>query len=382
MSVSLRGMTWSHPRGYDPMVACSALWKQKTGVSIEWEKRSLQDFESFPVEELARAYDLIVIDHPHVGQITAEKCLAPLDVPGREAEREALASGSVGRSYPSYTWQGRQWAFPIDAATQVQAWRPDLIEAAPTIWTEVLALAEQGRVLLPLRPPHSLMCLYTLAADLGRLCVVDGSADLVDADTGETAFEMLREIAALVDPACLTMDPIAVFERMADSASRIACAPLIYGYVPYAVPGFRPHRLAFADMPVASGNGPVGSALGGTGIAVSAFSAAQEAAIDFAYWIASGDVQRGPYAAAGGQPGHAAAWEDDAVNAATGDFYRDTRATLEGAWVRPRHDGYMAFQQQASDRINQGLAGRQDARRVVADINRLFRESFAPATAG
>jgi multiple sugar transport system substrate-binding protein len=375
-------MTWSHPRGYDPMVACSALWKQKTGVSIEWEKRSLQDFESFPVEELARAYDLIVIDHPHVGQITAEKCLAPLDVPGREAEREALASGSVGRSYPSYTWQGRQWAFPIDAATQVQAWRPDLIEAAPTIWTEVLALAEQGRVLLPLRPPHSLMCLYTLAADLGRLCVVDGSADLVDADTGETAFEMLREIAALVDPACLTMDPIAVFERMADSASRIACAPLIYGYVPYAVPGFRPHRLAFADMPVASGNGPVGSALGGTGIAVSAFSAAQEAAIDFAYWIASGDVQRGPYAAAGGQPGHAAAWEDDAVNAATGDFYRDTRATLEGAWVRPRHDGYMAFQEQASDRINEGLAGRQDARRVVADINRLFRESFAPATAG
>jgi hypothetical protein len=24
--VSLKGMTWSHPRGYDPMVACSAQW--------------------------------------------------------------------------------------------------------------------------------------------------------------------------------------------------------------------------------------------------------------------------------------------------------------------------------------------------------------------
>lgn len=80
---ALKGMTWSHPRGYDPMVACSALWNEKTGVSIEWDKRSLQGFESFPVEELARAYDLIVIDHPHVGQITAEGCLAPLDVPGR-----------------------------------------------------------------------------------------------------------------------------------------------------------------------------------------------------------------------------------------------------------------------------------------------------------
>ncbi|TIP82858.1 MAG: carbohydrate ABC transporter substrate-binding protein, partial [Mesorhizobium sp.] len=60
--VTLKGMTWSHPRGYNPMVACSALWKQRTGVAVEWDKRSLQDFESFPVEELARAYDLIVID--------------------------------------------------------------------------------------------------------------------------------------------------------------------------------------------------------------------------------------------------------------------------------------------------------------------------------
>jgi len=117
-------MTWSHPRGHDPLVACSALWREKTGVAIQWDERSLQDFESFPIQELARRYDLIVIDHPHVGQITAERCLAPLDVAGREAERNALASGSVGESYPSYNWQGGQWAFPIDAATQVQAWRP------------------------------------------------------------------------------------------------------------------------------------------------------------------------------------------------------------------------------------------------------------------
>lgn len=379
---SLKGMTWNHPRGYDPMVTCSRLWMEMTGVSIEWEKRSLQDFESFPVEELARAYDLIVIDHPHVGQITAEKCLTPLDVPGREAEREALAKASIGRSYPSYTWQGRQWAFPIDAAAQVQAWRPDLIDAAPKIWTEVLELAQQGRVLLPLRPPHSLMCFFTLAADLGRPCAVEGPGDLVDPEVGETVIEMLREMAALVDPECLTMDPIAVFEKMAEAGSRIACAPLIYGYVPYAAAGFRPNRLFFSDMPTVGGNGPVGSALGGTGIAVPAFSTASKEAIDFAYWIASGDVQRGPYAANGGQPGHAAAWEDEAVNAGTGDFYRATRATLEGAWVRPRHDGYMAFQQAASDRLNEGLAGRQDPRRVVADINCLFRESFAPAAAG
>ncbi len=247
-SIMLKGMTWSHPRGYDPMIACSAIWKEKTGVEIIWDKRSLQDFESYPVEDLARAYDLIVIDHPHVGQITGEGCLAPLDVVGREAERAAFAAESVGKSYSSYEWQGRQWAFPIDAATQVQAWRPDLLPAALATWGEVLDLARQGRVLLPLRAPHSLMTFFTLAGNLGTPCASDGSGDLIERQAGRVVFELIREMAALVDPVCLDMDPIAVSERMAAADSRIACAPLIYGYVNYAVPGFRPNRLAFADI--------------------------------------------------------------------------------------------------------------------------------------
>lgn len=367
-------MTWSHPRGYYPMVACSAIWRERTGVVIDWDQRSLQDFESYPVEELARAYDLIVIDHPHVGQITAEACLAPLDVPGREAEREALAAGSVGASYRSYAWEGRQWAFPIDAAAQVLAWRKDLLAAPPGSWDEVLDLARDGRVMLPLRPPHSLMVLYTLAGNLGRPCAVSGS-ELVDPGTGAQALELARALAATVDPACFDMDPIAVSEAMAGEGSRIACAPLIYGYVSYATGGFRERRLAFADIP--GEKAPRGSALGGTGIAVSAFSLARAAAIDFAYWVASAEVQRGPYARAGGQPGHAAAWEDPEVNAFSNDFYRDTRATLEAAWVRPRHDGYMAFQQAASDRINAALRSDEPAGEAIEDLNRLFAASFA-----
>jgi multiple sugar transport system substrate-binding protein len=378
VSITLKGMTWSHPRGYDPMIACSRLWQEHTGVTVEWEKRSLQDFETYPVEELAKAYDLIVIDHPHVGQITKEKCLAPLDIAGREAERNALAQASVGRSYPSYTWQGRQWAFPIDAATQVQAWRPDRAERVET-WSEMLALARQGRVILPMRPPHSLMCFYTLSANLGHPCRSDGAGELIDIDAGTEAFEHLRELTDLIDPACFLMDPIAVLEAMSDPASKAVCAPLIYGYVSYAMPGFRPSLVKFGDIPVAGQGGPAGSALGGTGIAVSAFSSAIDAAIDFAYFVASGEVQRGPYAAGGGQPGHAAAWNDDVVNAATSDFYRATRKTLETAWVRPRHDGYMAFQQAASDRINGGLLRKDAGRMVVEDLNRLFTESFAAA---
>jgi multiple sugar transport system substrate-binding protein len=367
----LRGMTWNHPRGHDPLVACSSLWHDRTGVSVDWDRRSLQDFEAFPVQQLARTYDLIVIDHPHVGQITAEQCLAPLDIDVREAERAALAAGSVGDSYLSYAWRGRQWAFPIDAAAQVMAWRPDLLPEPPRSWEAVLDLARQGRVLLPLRPPHSLMTFFTLAGNLGSPSAVSG-AMLVEPRSGVPALQLARALARLVDPACHAMDPIAVYERMADAGSDCACAPLIYGYVPYAVRGFRPRRLGFVDVP-----GTRGSALGGTGIAVSAFSGAPRQATDFAYWIASGEVQRGPYAAAGGQPGHAAAWEDPAVNAAANDFYRATRATLEASWVRPRHDGYMLFQQTASDHINAALLTDEPADAVVADLNRLFAASFA-----
>jgi multiple sugar transport system substrate-binding protein len=374
-AMKLKGMTWSHPRGYDPMVACSKLWKEQTGIDIEWEKRSLQDFESFPVEELAREYDLIVIDHPHVGQITAENCLAPLDVPGREAEQHALSAGSVGQSYPSYHWQGRQWAFPIDTATQVCAWRPDLLEGSPASWDGVVSLARAGRVLLPLRPPHSLMTFYTLCGNLRSPCAIVGQ--LIGFESGIRTFEMMREIAALIDPACFEMDPIAALERMGEAGSQIACSPLIYGYVNYAIKGFRPNLVAFADIPAAGDDGPAGSALGGTGIGVSAFSANHTAAIDFAYWIAGGEVQRGPYASAGGQPAHADAWEDETVNETTANFYAATRKTLEAAWVRPRHKGYMNFQEAASARLNAGLLQRHATRNVIDDLNELIRQSFA-----
>ena len=171
----------------------------------------------------------------------------------------------------------------------------------------------------------------------------------------------MREIAALVDPACFDMDPIAVSERMAEAGSpdRLRAADLWLCQL-CAWTASAPHRLAFADIPVAGAAGPVGSALGGTGIAVSAFSQAQ----------GCGDRLRllgrqrrrcsaAPMPPPAASPAMPPAWEDPAVNAATGDFYKNTRATLEGAWVRPRHDGYMAFQQAASDRLVSGLtAGR------------------------
>jgi multiple sugar transport system substrate-binding protein len=374
--VKLKGMTWSHPRGYDPMVACSALWQGKTGVEITWEKRSLQDFESFPVDELAAAYDLIVIDHPHVGQITRENCLLPLDDEEFQADIAEIAAGTVGRSYPSYNWQGRQWAFPIDAATQVQAYRPDRMSGPITDLEEIISLAADGKAILPMRPPHSLMTFYTLAAHLGFPCRVEGP-ELIANENGEVVLDWMARLISRMDSSCDQMDPIAVLDLMGQANCRYDVSPFIYGYVSYSVAEFRPARVAFADIPVIAGRAPDGTALGGTGIAVSAKTRAPDEAKAFARWISSGAVQAGPYAGSNGQPGHSDAWVSNVVNTRTLDFYRNTRATLEGAFVRPRHDGYMAFQQQASELITGGLRSGTRHTTLVDRLNQLFAQSLA-----
>src|SRR5690606_29918793 len=96
----------------------------------------------------------------------------------------------------------------------------------------------------------------------------------------------------------------------------------------------------------------------------------------YAYFVAGAEVQKGLYAKAGGQPGHGLAWEDGVVNQAVDGFYRDTRRTLEGGWLRPRHDGYMAFQEAAAQRLNAGLCAGEDAGTIVASLNALFKDSF------
>jgi len=372
---TLKGMTWRHPRGFDPMVATSRIWAEQTGITIEWEQRSLQDFESYPVEDLARKFDLIVIDHPHVGQIAEENCLAPLDRPERRAELDTLAEQSVGESFPSYNWQGRQWALPIDAASQVLAYRADALAEPVTDWADVIALARQAKVTLPMRSPHALMTFYTLAANLGTPCSSEKADELIGREAGTRVLGAMSELLDLIKPDCWDMDPIAALEMMASGERSEILLPLTYGYLSYATDGFRKHRIAFADIAAAGGKGPLGAALGGTGIAVSAFSKNVEAAIDYAFWVAGADVQKTIYAEAGGQPGNLAAWQDEVVNAPVHGFYRNTLATLDQSWLRPRYDGYMGYQKKGSEILETGLRGGKDHGQIIDEMNAAFAAS-------
>ncbi|MDO9396548.1 MAG: hypothetical protein Q7T71_08395, partial [Herbiconiux sp.] len=72
------------------------------------------------------------------------------------------------------------------------------------------------------------------------------------------------------------------------------------------------------------------------------------------------------------------AWTDDAVNAASHDFYRSTLATLEDSWVRPRYSGYIPFQSEGSAIVREVVAGSLAA---TAGLDAL-EEAFAASANG
>lgn len=373
-AIALKGMTWSDPRGYDPLIAATAEFEAANpGVTITWDKRSLQGFESTPVDELAAEYDLMIIDHPHVGAAARDGCLLALDASIPEEVLTAIANETVGKSYASYTIDGHQWALPVDAATQVQAYRPDLGGRAAT-WADVKEAALQGAVILPMRPPHCLMCVYTLAANIGHPCGSDRER-LLPGDVARTVFSQLKAVTDHIDPDCFKMDPIAAMDRLAED-STLRLAPLTYLYKGYANRGYRAHRLAFTDIPVLGSFGPVGSALGGTGLAVSSRTRQPDLCSRFVAWVAGADCQSGIYARANGQPGNAVAWGSAEVNEPVLNAYWNTRLTHEAAWLRPRHDGYMAFQQEGSEIVNAALTGETAIDEAIKALDATFAASF------
>jgi multiple sugar transport system substrate-binding protein len=374
----LSGITWNHTRGYLPLVAAAQRFTDADpDVEITWQSRSLRDFGDFPIERLAERFDLLVIDHPFVGYAAARPVLLPLDEGLPEGFLADQRANSVGASYASYEYGGHLWALPIDAATPIASWRPDLLTRAgtevPRTWEQVLALARRGLVAVPATPVDALMALYMLCLALGEEPFATRERT-VSAATGTIALEALRELVSLCDAACLRRNPIRTYEAMV-SGDEIAYCAFAYGYVNYARADYTERPLRFGGL-VELGNVRLRSTLGGTGLAISRGCRDQELAISFARYVASPAVQRGLYVAAGGQPGHRSAWTDATTNRLCNDFFADTVATIDEAWLRPRYDGYVSFQERAGDVVARFLAEGGDSADVIAMLDELYRESL------
>ena len=374
----LRGITWNHSRGYISVMATAQRFSEMNPqVDIQWDKRSLQEFADAPIQGLAEKYDLLVIDHPWAGFAAFSDVLLPLQdhIPAEYLEDQA--SYSVGHSHPSYIFDGNQCALAIDAATPVASYRPDLLERygldQPQTWQDLLALARQGRVIMPGIPIDTLMNFYMLCSTQGQVPFVDNEWAVSD-DLALQALDQLRELASLCPNEIFNWNPIAVYEALSRRDDFVYC-PFAYGYSNYSRQGYSDHVLVFDDMVDINGQGRCQTTLGGTGLAISTQCKALDVARDYAIFTASSIIQKTLFFENGGQPGHRQAWLDDEVNRRSNNYFKNTLPALDRAYLRPRFPGYLHFQDHGGAPIREYLMNGGSGQRVIDKLKQLFREA-------
>jgi len=376
--INLKGITWNHSRGLLPMVATAQRFSElNPNVNISWEKRSLQQFADFSIQELAERFDLLVIDHPWAGFAAKTKSIVPLDLYLSAAYLKDQEENSVGQSYESYFYDEHLWALPIDAATPVAASRPDLLAAKglqlPKSFEDLLALADQGLVAFAGIPIDVLMNLYTLCCSLDEDPCQDDE-QVVSVETGLKALKMYRQLAGKIDRANFDRNPIQVYEAMT-LTDEIAYCPFAYGYSNYSRKGYARKALHFHDMISLNGKTNLRSTLGGTGLAISSKCEALDTAAKYVEFVGSPNCQSTLFFQNGGQPGHLAAWQNEEVNQQSEQYFLNTLPALQRAFLRPRYHGSMYFQDHAGDVVRDYLMNGGDEMEVLTAMNKLYQQS-------
>lgn len=373
------GLTWDHPRGYNALAAAAArLNPQRDGLSLSWERQSLEGFEAHPIADLCARYDLVVLDHPHVGEAVATQCLQPLESLFSANEIASLARHTIGPCLSSYRYRGVHWALPLDAATQVMAYRADLLDApAPTTWDAVVELSKRVPVALSLAGPHAALTFQSIATAFGEPPAQRDPRAFVSDEIGRAVLDVMADLASRSPTLVWALNPIGMLGHMAQSRT-VALCPLIYGYVNYARPANATLApIVFANAPRQLVGGRPGSTLGGTGIGISKRCRLSTQLLDHLRWLLCDDAQTKFIPTHDGQPSRRSSWHDVAVNAQWNGFYEHTADTLEHAHVRPRFNGAIAFQTRCSQLIREGLSQRRPHRAMLEEIQRAYARAYA-----
>ena len=361
------------------MVAVSQRYEElHPHVKIHWEKRSLADFENQPVGELAKRYDMLVIDHPWTGFGAASGVLYPLEdlLPAEYLADQA--AHSTGASYRSYTMNGHQLALPVDGATPIALYRENLIGTAehplPTTWQELIALAKTGEVVVAAAPLYTLLDFFMMCATIAGGEETLYQEKIAPDEVAREALERQRELLTLCDPIAFEINPIQVHEILSSNQKKFTYCPFVFGYSNYCRPGYSTYQLKACNV-VRYGERMLKTTLGGTGLAISSKCEHLQETVDFCQYAASETIQKTIFFDAGGQPGYRTAWVEPAVNRRSNGFFADTLETMEQASMRPRYNGYMQLQDNGGTVLREYLMTGRDLTGTLERLNTLYRKS-------
>jgi multiple sugar transport system substrate-binding protein len=378
-TLQLRGITWNHSRALPPLVAASQRYEElHPQVRIQWDKRTLDEFGHASLADLAQRYDLLIVDHPMLGEVHRDGLLLDLKPHLRPENLTAMRGDALGPCFESYRYEDSLYALPIDAAAPASAYRPDLLEGIgkqpPATWDELIDLAGASIVCMPAFPADLFLNLLGMCAS--RNGMTASRNQFLDRAIATRCLEELRELASYMPEAVYSMNPIDIYETMS-SQNEFAYCPFAYTYSNYSRPGFAPHTLLFAS-PVSLREGiPLRTILGGTGIAISAHRQHTDVATEFCAYVAGSDCQTRLYGICGGQPASKTAWHDPLLNSISNSFFERTRSSIETAIVRPRYAGYIALQAAAGETIAAHFHGELSVGQVVDQIEDLYRCSLS-----
>jgi multiple sugar transport system substrate-binding protein len=375
--MKIKGITWNHPRGYQPLRAIAEKWSAGTGIDFQWDVRTLKEFGDMPVEMLVDLYDLIIIDHPYMGEAASKALLLPLEDYLPESFFAAQAAESVGFSYNSYEWNGQHYALPVDAAAQVAVIRNDLTDeigwqppASTSQLVTVAAKLPKGKFIAVPACPTDIWCVFLTLSVQHKGGEVFTKAG-IDEASGRYALEQLQQWRTFLHPDSFQMNPIQMMDRMT-TENEIVYSPFTFGYTNYARKTATGTRLVFMDAPRGV-NGNVSTVLGGAGIAVSSRSANRDVGMNFIRHVLDPEIQRTDYYIHGGQPAHLSAWTDAACNADCGGFFINTLYTLQHAYKRTGVPGFNKFQEAAADLIHKWVTQGMERITAMRHLNQLYQ---------
>lgn len=357
--VQLKGITWDHVRGYGGLSAVTRIIEKKlSDIHVQWDVHSLADFSAKSIADVAKEYDLIVYDHPFVGDVWADNVLVDL-TPYLDPENiQELKNDVVGNGVNLYRYKGGLWGLPLDAACQVAVYRPDLCTdigvdenalKKSTLDKIIEHVRSSGKqIAIAYSGVSSIMTFFTLCYKMGHP-PFQSSNILVPDSVGEKAIAVMKIILDASPSEVLDWDTITCLENMSARKDLVYC-PYIFGFSAYStdtyISKYQYQPLVFIDNPLPSNWSCAGGIIGGAGIGVSRNCIDIQSAVSVAQELMKFDIQK-PMALNMSQPSRHSVWIDYEVNKFTRNFYSNTIQSIENGYLRPRDPGFVPKQDEA-----------------------------------